>query len=142
MTDDKVFLDTNILIYAFDISAGGKHHIANELLMGLWERGSGVVSIQVLQEFFVNVTQKIRGPLDTDSAKEIISDLLKWDVIVNDGESILHGIEIQGAYRYSFWDSMIIAAAIRGSCDTLLSEDLSEGQMIEGVSIKNPFRIP
>jgi predicted nucleic acid-binding protein len=141
MPDDKVFLDTNILIYAFDISAGGKHKVANELLMKLWESGSGVVSTQVLQEFFVNVTQKIREPLDTGSARDIISDLLKWDVIVNDGEGILNAIEIQKAYRYSFWDSMIIEAAIRGRCETLLSEDLSDGHMIEGVRIKNPFRV-
>jgi predicted nucleic acid-binding protein len=141
MRDDKVFLDTNVLIYAFDISAGGKHHVANELLRELWESGLGVISTQVLQEFFVNVTQKIREPLDTGSAKEIISDLLKWDVVLNDGETILNAIEILKQHRYSFWDAMIIESAIRGRCETLLSEDLFDGQTIDGVRIKNPFRV-
>ena len=141
MPEGKVFLDTNIIIYAFDITAGDKHNAAGELMIILWDSGLGVISTQVLQEFFVNVTQKIPEPLDIGSAKEIVNDLLKWEVVVNDGETILNAIELHEKYKYSFWDSMIIEAAIKGRCATLLSEDLTDGQTIEGVTIQNPFTI-
>ena len=141
MPEGKVFLDTNIIIYAFDITAGDKHNAAGELMIILWDSGLGVISTQVLQEFFVNVTQKIPEPLDIGSAKEIVNDLLKWEVVVNDGETILNAIELHEKYKYSFWDSMIIEAAIKGRCATLLSEDLTDRQTIEGVTIQNPFTI-
>ena len=94
----------------------------------------------VLQEFFVNVTQKIPKQLDNRLARDIVSDLLKWDVVVNDGESILEAVEILLRYGYSFWDSLIIEAAIRGGAGALLSEDLTHGQTINGVAIENPFQ--
>jgi len=140
MTGDKVFLDTNIIIYAYDVSAGEKHKTAKKTFLELWDSGLGVISTQVLQEFFVNVTQKIPKPLDKRVAKEIMSDLLKWDVVINDGESILEAVEILFRYGYSFWDSLIIEAAIRSGAGALLSEDLSHGQIINDVTIKNPFK--
>ena len=139
MGEGRVFLDTNIIIYAYDISAGDKHEIAKKIMIDLWDSGSGVLSTQVLQEFFINATQKIPKPLDIELAKEIVNDFLKWDVVINDGESILEAIEIHKKYKYSFWDSMIIMAAISNGCVTLLSEDLSDGQNIGSVKIKNPF---
>lgn len=139
MNGGKVFLDTNILIYAHDTSAGHKHEAARKIVLGLWDSGQGVLSTQVLQEFFYGVTKKILHPLDVEVAKEVVSHLLKWDVVVNDGESILEAIGIHSQYKYSFRDSMIIAAALRGRCETLLSEDLSSRQTIEGLVIKNPF---
>ena len=140
MIEDKIFLDTNVLVYAHDISAGAKHKIAKKIVIDLWDSGSGLLSPQVLQEFFVSVTKKIPKPIETKLAKEIVSALLKWEVIVNDGEDILSSIEIHSRYHYSFWDSLIIEAAIRGGATLLLSEDFSDGQVIEGVKIKNPFR--
>ena len=139
MIGDKVFLDTNIIIYAYDNSAGDKQIRASEIIDELWSSGLGIVSTQVLQEFFVNVTKKIPKPLDVKSAKEIISDYLKWDVIVNNGEDILEAIEIQSQYKYSFWDSLIICAAKKGGAMLLLTEDLSDGQIINDLTIKNPF---
>ena len=140
MRGDRVFLDTNIILYAYDISAGEKHQVAKKILLDLWDSGLGVISTQVLQEFFVNVTQKIPNPLDNRLARDIVSDLLKWDVVVNDGESILEAVEILLRYGYSFWDSLIIEAAIRGGAGALLSEDLTHGQTINGVAIENPFQ--
>lgn len=140
MKGDKVFLDTNIIIYAYDLSAGEKHKKAKKIFVELWDSGLGVISTQVLQEFFVNVTQKIPKTLDKRLAKDIVSDLLKWDVVVNDGESIIEAIEILLRYGYSFWDSLIIEAAIRSDAIALLSEDLSHGQIINGLTIKNPFK--
>lgn len=139
MRDDRVFVDTNIIIYAYTASVDWKHKIAMEMMKDLWKTGLGVLSTQVLQEFFVVVTKKIQNPLDIKSAKEIVTDLLTWNIIINDGASILKAIELHKNYRCSFWDAMIIEAAIRGRCTTLLSEDLSNRQIMNGITIKNPF---
>jgi len=139
MPEDRVFIDTNILIYAHDISSGIKHQRAQQIIMDLWESGLGLLSIQVLQEFFVSVTSKIPAPLDIEKAEKIVEDLLSWDVVLNDGKSLLEAIDIHKRYKYSFWDAMIIQAAIKGNASLLLSEDLNDGQIISGMRIKNPF---
>ena len=137
--EDKIFLDSNIIIYAYDKTAGNKCDIANQILVDLWNIGNGIISTQVLSEFFVNVTRKIRTPLNAIQAKEIVKDLLKWQVVVNYGNSILNVIDLQIKYKYSFWDSMILQSAISSDAKILLSEDFSHGQTIEGVKIENPF---
>ena len=142
MPETKVFLDTNIIIYAYDVSAKEKHEQARKLLVDLWDSGRGVLSTQVLQEFFVSVTQKIPQPLTLNMAKDIVSDLLRWEIVVNDGDSILEAMELHSRHKYSFWDSLIIQAAIKSGASLLLSEDLSGGQTIHGVTIKNPFKSP
>jgi predicted nucleic acid-binding protein len=139
MKGDRVFLDTNIIIYAYTSSGEKKHSIAMNIIEDLWRSGSGVISTQVLQEFFVCVTTKIQKLLNEVNAREIVHDLLKWDVVLNDGESIVKAIDIHQRYHYSFWDALIIQAAIQGNAAVLLSEDLSDGQIIQGVMIKNPF---
>ena len=141
MQEDKIFIDTNIIIYAYDVTAGNKHKVAGNILTELWNSGMGVISTQVLQEFFVNVIQKIPRPLDKKLAKEIVRDFLKWNVVVNNGDSILDAIDICVKYGCSFWDSMIIEAAIKGGAAVLMSEDLQDGQVISGVIIRNPFRL-
>jgi len=140
MPEDKIFIDTNIIIYAYDVTAGRKHRVAVNILTDLWNSGIGVISTQVLQEFFVNVVQKIQKPIDKKLAKEIVRDFLKWHVVVNNGDSILDAIDICEKYGYSFWDSMIIEAAIKGGAAVLMSEDLQDGQVISGVTITNPFK--
>jgi len=139
MPGDKIFLDTNILIYAYGVSAGKKHEMAKTILMDLWNSGRGILSIQVLQEFFVNITKKVSKPLGVKLAKDIIRDLLKWEVVIIDGESLLEAVEIHIRHQYSFWDSMILKAAQKGGAVLLLSEDLMHGQTVDGVTIKNPF---
>ena len=139
MPGAKIFLDTNVIIYAYDVSAGAKREKAQRIIIDLWESGQGLLSTQVLQEFFVSVTRKIPQPLELKTAKQIVNDLLMWDIVINDGDSILEAIELHSNYRYSFWDSLIIQAAIKGGASLLLSEDLSGGQNIKGITIKNPF---
>ena len=138
MKDGKVFIDTNVLVYAYDASAGEKHKIALEIMENLWDSGNGIISSQVLQEFFVSITKKISKPLNIITAKEIVKDLLKWKTVITDGEIILEAIDIHSQHKYSFWDSVIIAAAIGGGAGTIFSEDLSE-QVIKGITIRNPF---
>jgi predicted nucleic acid-binding protein len=139
MQDDKTFVDTNILVYAYDNTAGQKYEIANSIVSDLWTSALGVLSTQVLQEFFVSVTTKIPRPMDAKTAKQIVTDLLTWDVVVIDGYSVLNGVDIQVKYKYSFWDSLIIEAALKADSPLLLTEDLSDGQVIRGVTIRNPF---
>ena len=141
MKEDKTFLDTNILVYAHDVSAGKKHEIAKNIVLELWNSWNGLISTQVLQEFFVIVTKKIQIPIEINTTKEIINSLLKWDVVINDGKTILEAIEIHKKYKYSFWDSMIIQSAINGGAEILLSEDLPDGEIVEGIKIKNPFTL-
>ena len=139
MKDGKVFVDTNIIVYAYDISAGEKHRKAVEIMKDIWSTGFGIISSQVLQEFFVNVTRKIAKPLSALTAKEIVKDLLKWKTVSINGEIILEAIDIHNEHKYSFWDSAIIAAAIEGGAGVLLSEDFSDKHQIKGMVIKNPF---
>ena len=141
MAGDKTFVDTNIIIYAYDVSAGEKHEVAKDILVSLWKSGLGVISTQVLQEFFVAVTRKLPKPLEPVAAKEIIGDFLKWDIISHDGQSILEAIDIHMKYGYSFWDSLILESAGRGGASLLLSEDLSTNRVIHGVTIRNPFLV-
>jgi predicted nucleic acid-binding protein len=136
---NKIFIDTNILIYAYDLSAADKHAIAKEVVRDIWNERRGVLSTQVLQEFSVAVTSKIARPINFETVKIIISDFLLWDVVVNNGHSILEALNIQAKHKLSFWDALIVQAAIKGGAGILLTEDLSDGRVIEGVRIKNPF---
>jgi predicted nucleic acid-binding protein len=133
------FVDTNVLIYAHDVSAGQKHTRARELLQSLWQSEEGCLSIQVLQEFYVNVTQKVARPLTPEVAGQIIADLAVWQVHRPGLEDVLDAIRLQTWYQVSFWDAMIIASAIQLGCPTLWSEDLNAGQTYGGVTVLSPF---
>lgn len=139
MNADRRFVDTNILVYAHDASAGDKHMVARELIANLWDSRTGCLSIQVLQEFFVTVTRKVARPLSAEVATQIITDLSHWSVHVPDTASILQGMEIHQRYNISFWDAMIIQSAAEMGCTVVLSEDLNTGQVYEGVQVVNPF---
>ena len=136
---DKIFLDTNVIVYAHDRSSGKKNTIAMEIMEYLWERKKGVISVQVMQEFYVCVTTKILKPLPLKVARNILEYLLNWDLIINDEYITIKAINLQEKYRFSFWDSLIVQSAIQSQAYTLLSEDLSDGQIIENVKIVNPF---
>ncbi len=139
---DKTFVDTNILVYAHDRQAGRKHATASEHIRALWEERRGVLSTQVLQEFFVNLTRKTSAPPPAGAAKRIIQNYLAWPVVVNDGRAILEAIDLQGRFRLSFWDALIVQAALSAGCATLLSEDLNPGQQYESLRVVNPFLLP
>ncbi len=140
MNGGKVFVDTNILIYAYDTSAGDKHVKSRKILLDLWDSGLGVLSTQVLQEFFVTVTRKIPIPMGASQARDIVSGLLQWEVVTNDGETVLDAIDLHKSSGHSFWDSLIIAAAWSAGCTTLLSEDLTSGGTIGSIHVENPFK--
>jgi predicted nucleic acid-binding protein len=137
---DKYFVDTNILMYAHDTSAGQKHARAKALVEELWRDRTGVVSTQVLQELAVNLRRKARRPLDPKATRDIVTDYLTWHVVVNSGESIVGALDLEARYQISFWDALVIHAAQASGADTLYSEDLSDGQTYGSVSVVNPLR--
>ena len=135
----KIFVDTNILIYAYDRGAGPKHDLALNLVETLWREGTGALSTQVLQEFYVNVRRKAQKPISARKAKDLITDYLAWNPVINDGASVIEAIELEQRYKFSFWDAMIIVAAQRAGASTLYSEDFNSGQVIGSLKIVNPF---
>ena len=136
---DRTFVDTNILMYAHDSSAGVKHDRARMVVEELWQSRSGVVSTQVLQELCVNLRRKAGRPIDMKAAREIITDYLAWRVRVNTGESILEALDLEKRYRISFWDALIIQAAQASGASVLYSEDLEHGQTYGTVKVVNPL---
>jgi predicted nucleic acid-binding protein len=137
--DGLQFVDTNVLIYAHDRSADAKHQQAKALLAELWENRAGCLSIQVLQEFYVNVTQKIARPLQPQDAAQIIADLSVWQVHQPAVEDVLDAIRLQTRYHLAFWDAMLLASAIALGCTVVWTEDLNTGQLYDKVRVSNPF---
>jgi predicted nucleic acid-binding protein len=140
MRDGKVFIDTNILVHAYDVSAWAKHRDAVAIMSDLWNTARGVTSMQVLQGFFANATGKIPKPLNVTTAREVVRDLLKWNPVLINGEIIVDAIDIHAAHKYTFWDSLLIASAIESGAGTLLTEDLSDKHKIKNIVIRNPFK--
>ena len=136
---DKVFVDTNILVYAHDIDAGNKYEQAAALVSDLWESRNGVLSTQVLQEFYVTLTRKVSPPLSRLEARKLLQKYSNWHVVLNDPSIISQASEIEESYSISFWDALIVSAAYSQNVPTILTEDLNHGQIIEGIFIQNPF---
>jgi predicted nucleic acid-binding protein len=142
MSANRQFVDTNVLVYAHDDSAGAKRDQARALVEQLWKSRDGCLSVQVLQEFFVTVTRKIAKPLDAETAKAIVADLSRWYLHVPAADDVLAAIGIHQRTGISFWDAMIVRSAAEIGCAVLYSEDLNAGQEYSGVSVENPFRPP
>ena len=136
----REFVDANVLIYAFDTSAGKKHTCAGQLLARFWERGTGCLSVQVLQEFFVTVTRKVAHPLTLDEAADRVREFATWRVFAPGADDVLGAIALQKQSKLTFWDAMVLQAAVESGCDVLWTEDLHHGQVIRGVRIRDPFR--
>jgi predicted nucleic acid-binding protein len=137
---DKTFVDTNVLVYAHDSDAGKKHEKAKKTIIGLWETEAGVISTQVLQEFYVTLTRKVPTPLKKSQARRILNNYMAWEVAVNNEKTVLQAIEIEENYNISFWNAMIVSAAYLKNAAIILTEDLNEGQIIEGITIVNPLK--
>ncbi|HET7890895.1 MAG TPA: PIN domain-containing protein [Candidatus Sulfotelmatobacter sp.] len=133
----KTFVDTNVLIYAHDVDAKAKHAIAKEILRELWRQRSGVLSVQVLQEFYVNVTRKIPSPLPRDAARLVVNIYSIWCTETTPTETV-EAFRIEDESRISFWEVLMVASAVKCGATRILSEDLNE-QKIAGVRIENPF---
>lgn len=133
----KAFVDSNILVYHHDITAGYKRERAKQLVEELWHSGEGCVSVQVLQEFYVTSTRKLGMPQDEAEAQVI--RLSAWTVHTPSAHDVVAAIRLHRNEQLSFWDAMIVQSARRLGCHLLYSEDLNPGQTVAGVMIQNPF---
>ena len=135
-----VFVDTNVLVYDRDERDPAKHERARAWMSALWQRpGLGVVSSQVLTEFYRTVTRKVRPGLDQAVARRYVRTLLAWDLVPCDQAAIEDAWAVQDRFVLSFWDALVVAAARAGRCRTLLTEDLQDGQDLDGLLVVNPF---
>ncbi len=137
---DNVFVDTNVLLYSRDSSEPEKQPLASTRLDELWEDRTGRLSVQVLNEYFVNATRKLDPGLSPEEAWEDIEALSAWEPLKLDMAILSRAFAVQQRYRLSWWDSLIVAAAEASGCSRILSEDLSDGASYFGIVVENPFR--
>jgi len=133
------FFDTNILVYAYDSHFPDKQQKAQNIILSAVREGNGVLSNQVLGEFFMVVTKKINQPLSVRDARDIIKYMGRMKVQEIDVLIVERALDTLELYNISYWDSLIIAAAERARCNRILSEDLNAGQIYHGIEIANPF---
>lgn len=137
MSDRKVFVDTNILLYAHDSKAGERQDKAARLLCNLWDDPNSVfVSVQVLQELLVNL---VRKGVELKAAAEVVEDLQQWEVVSNSPLVFNQGIKEHQRFGLSLWDSFILAAARVAGAEVIFTEDFNNGQDYEGVLAVNPL---
>ena len=136
---ERRFVDTNLFVYAYDSSSGGKREVARGLIAGLWESREGCASVQVLQELFVNLTRKVPMPLPARDVASLIEDFSAWPVHSPGPRDVLSAVELHERAGVSFWDAMILTSARSLGCRVLYSEDLNPGQSYDGVRVVNPF---
>ena len=138
--NDRVLVDTNILVYAYDADAGDKNARAKEVVDSLWDQSVGVLATQVLAEFFLTITHKVKQPLPIIDARQIVEDYrAAWDCFPTTPDTVLLAIDGVGRYQLSFWDAMIWASAVINGIPRIYTEDLQDGQLLEGVRIENPL---
>jgi predicted nucleic acid-binding protein len=135
---ERTFVDTNVLVYADDRSAKEKGKRARAVLHELMTSRAGVLSIQVLHEYFAVATRKLG--VSAEIARRKIELLSTLDVVRPDVADVLAAIDLTRLRSISFWDALIVRAAENAGCSVLLSEDLQDGEVISGVRVRNPFR--
>ena len=134
----RSFLDTNVLVYADDRQDTAKQRRAVELFNEHRRARTGVVSMQVLQEYFVTATRKLQ--IDARDARRKVELLSRFDVVVPEANDVIAAIDLHRLHGISFWDAMIVRSAKQGGCSVLLSEDMQNAREIDGVRIMNPFK--
>jgi predicted nucleic acid-binding protein len=134
-----VFVDTNVLLYAVDVGEAEKHRAAVAWRAELWKSRRGRVSYQVLHEFYVQATRK--DPKRVEAVRAEVRDLLAWEPVTLDATTLEAAWSLQERFRLSFWDALVVAAALTANCRYLLTEDLSHGQDLDGLRVVSPFRV-
>jgi predicted nucleic acid-binding protein len=136
----RFFLDTNILVYTFDTKAPAKAKRAARLIRQAADTGEGVVSYQVVQEFFNVAFRRFSRPMNVAEAEQYLITVFRPLLAVHSSPTLyVEALRVSGKYRLSWYDSLIVAAALQAQCGMLYSEDLQHGQELEGLRIENPF---
>jgi predicted nucleic acid-binding protein len=135
----QIFVDTNVFVYATQASEPTKQPLAARWLERLWGEQAGRTSVQVLNEYYVTMTRKIKPPLSAEEAWDDVKSFIAWNPQSMDVELLHRGREIEQRYRLSWWDSLIVAAAQLQNCVLLLTEDLQDGSVYGNVTVRNPF---
>ncbi len=133
-----VFFDTNVLVYAVDVEESDKSVVARELVERHLVEGDGLISVQVLREFYA-ASRKMKNPIPAEQAEEMVGYFSAFAPMPEDVWTVLGAVRRSRALTLSFWDALIVESALRGGADRLLTEDLQNGQIIEGMRIENPF---
>jgi len=141
MSEARFFVDTNLFVYFRDATEVVKQKQAAEWMTFLSRQRSGRTSAQVLNEFYVTVTQKLKIGLPREVAWEDVSALMRWNPVSIDTEILRQARAVQLRYQFSWWDALIVSSAMKARCDYLLTEDLSDGQDLDGVRVINPFSV-
>ena len=136
----RVFVDSNVLVYTLDSREADKQARAAAWLEHLWSNRRGRLSFQVLQEFYVNVTRKVRPPVEEEEARRVVRSLLAWQPVRVGAGELEAAWSIRDRHALSWWDALIVAAAESSDCRYLLTEDLQHGRDLGGVRIVSPFR--
>jgi predicted nucleic acid-binding protein len=138
--NDNTFVDTNVLVYSRDASKRSKQDQAAEWMSHLWRTGNGRLSMQVVNEYYAVVTGKLKPGLDVSNAREDVEDLLTWRPLPLTPDLLFEAWRIQDLFQLSWWDSLIVAAAMMLQCTYLLSEDFQHFQDFQGIRVINPFQ--
>jgi len=140
---DRFFLDTNIFVYSFDRGAAAKSRRSTQLIRTALKTQKGITSYQVVQEFFNIALRRFTPPMRVDEAEQYYSTIFRPLLSVHSSHALyLEALHLQARYRLSWYDSLIVAAAIQAQCELLLTEDLQHGQKFAGLQIENPFLSP
>lgn len=135
----STFVDTNVLVYARDAGEPDKQPVARAWMDLLWQSGDGRLSTQVLNEYYVTVARKLDPGMSIDEARADVRDLLAWRPLPVTGEVLTRAWSIEDRFGFSYWDALIVAGAQVLGCDRLLTEDLQDGQDLDGLVVVNPF---
>lgn len=133
------FVDTNVLVYAYDREQGRRHDIARRLIEELWLSGEGTLSTQVLQELYVTLTRKLAKPMTRPRARALVERYTTWPVHQVTPRDILEASELEQRHTLAFWDALLLIAARRIGAKRMLTEDMQSGRLIAGIQIENPF---
>jgi predicted nucleic acid-binding protein len=136
---EKVFVDSNVLVYAHDADSGDKQRIAANAVAEIMDARVGVLSIQVLQEFYSTVTRKLRSAITRDVARELLRGYSSWTIQSLTAEDVVAASFLEQRHQLSFWDALIVQTALLAGAKKLLSEDFQHGRSISGVTVENPF---
>ena len=135
-----VFIDTNVLVYAFDADAGEKFTKAQSILKKCWDSQTGAVSTQVLQEFYVTITSKLTNKVEKQCARNIVQSFKAWPLHCITPDNIIEASEFEEKNKFSFWDSLIVVAAQKIGANIIYSEDMQDGRQLGNLTIINPFQ--